>query len=106
MLDATTEMSLQAIAPTGVLTLECDEPVKCVDAKVVSLYADEPCQRTVEVSAYSNATRSIIDLSSLGPLEASELRRAVFVRIKTKSKRIVDRVKLVVATPKDVAVAD
>jgi len=106
MLDATTEMSLQAIAPAGILTLECDEPVEKVSAKVMSLYPDEPCQRTVELNAYSDSTRSIVDLSSLGPLEASELRRAVFVKIKTNSKRIVERVKLVVAPSKDVAVAD
>lgn len=94
LLDATTEMSLQAIAPMGVLSLECDEPVKSVEAKVLTLHALEPWQRTLEVSALHNSTRVIVDLSTLGPIGESELRRAVFVKIEGQSGSIINRVKI------------
>ncbi len=104
-LDATTAQSVQAIAPKGTLVLECDEPVASVEAKVVSTFSQEPWERSKELVTSANSSRAEIDLSKLGVLEDSELRRTIAVKIRTKSKSIINKVTLVSAMPKDVSVA-
>ena len=106
MLDVTTKISLQTIAPQGTLSLECDEPVASVEAKIVSLFSREPWERSKALSAVKNSLRVEIDLSTLGTLEDSELRRIISIKIRNNSKKTIHRVKLVSATPKDQSVAE
>ena len=106
MLDATTESSLQPIAPQGTLSLECDEPVAAVEAQIVSLFSHEPWKRSKPLSAATNSSGVEIDLSTLGTLEDSELRRIISIKIRNNSKKTIHRVKLVSATPKDQSVAE
>ena len=106
ILDATTEMAMQAIAPSGILTLECDEPIASVEAKSVSVFSQEPWERTQKLDASAHSSRAEIDLSSLGPLEESGLRRTISVTIKTNSEKIINKVTLVSAMPKDASVVE
>ena len=106
ILDATTESSLQTIAPQGTLSLECDEPIGSVDAKIVSIFSQEPWERSKPLSAVKNSLRAEIDLSTLGKLEDSELRRTISVKIRNKIQKKIHRVKLVSAAPKDQSVAE
>ena len=106
ILDATTEMALRAIAPDGSMTLECDQPVEAVEAKSVSLFSQEPWERTKDLKAVRDSHRVVIDLSSLGAIEGSELRRTISVKIKTAPQSIVNRVRLVLATPENASVAE
>jgi hypothetical protein len=101
MLDATTKASLQTIAPQGTLSLECDVPVAAVEAKIISLFSQEPWERSKPLSAVTNSSRVEIDLSALGKLEHSELRRTISIKITNKFQRTIHRVKLVSAAPKD-----
>ena len=106
IIDATTEMAIQAIAPRGTLTLECDEPIAAVEAKSVSLFSQEPWERSQQLNASSHSSMAVIDLSSLGPLEDSVLRRKISVKIKNQSKSIINKVKLIFATPEEVSGAE
>ena len=106
ILDATSESSVLAIAPQGTLALECDEPVASVEAEAVSLLSQAPWKSSRKLGASAHSSRVEIDLSSLGPLEHSELRRTISVKIRSESKNILHRFTLVSATPKDVAVAE
>jgi hypothetical protein len=105
-LDATTESSLQTIAPQGTLSLECDEPVAAAEAKIVSLFSQEPWERSKPLSAVKNSLRVEIDLSTLGKLEDSELRRTISIKIRNKCQKKIYRIKLVSAAPKDQSVAE
>jgi hypothetical protein len=106
ILDATTEMAVRAIAPGGTLLLECDEPIASVEAHSISLFSREPWEKTQRLTAITKSSRAEIDLSSLGPLEDSELRRTISVRIAIPSTTVVNRVTLVSAMPKNASVAE
>ncbi|MEI7861590.1 MAG: hypothetical protein WCJ21_03125, partial [Planctomycetota bacterium] len=105
IIDATSEASVLAIAPQGTLALECDEFVASVKAEAVFLLPQEPWKRSENLGAIAASSRVEIDLSSLGALEDSELRRTISITIQTQSKSIFNRVKLVSATPRNAAVA-
>jgi len=106
ILDATTDMAIQAIAPKGTLILECDEPIASVEATSISAFSQEPWGRSQKLLATANSSRAEIDLSSVGPLQDSELRRTITVKIKTQSTSIINRVTLVSALPEDRSVAE
>ena len=106
MLDATTESSLQPIAPQGTLSLECDEPVAAVEAQIVSLFSHEPWKRSKPLSAATNSSGVEIDLTTLGKLEDSEIRRVISVKIRNASQKPIHRIKLISSAPKDQPVAE
>jgi len=102
ILDVTTEMAIRAIAPQGWVVLECDGPITSVEAQVVSLFSQEPWESSAKLSTRSDAARALIDLSSLGPLENSALRRVISVKIRIQSDSRIHRLKLVFMMPEDV----
>jgi hypothetical protein len=106
ILDVTTEMAIRAIAPKGWVALECDGPIRSVEAQVVSLFSQEPWESSAQLSTRSDAARAFIDLSSLGPLEHPELRRVISVKIRFHSISGIHRLKLVFMTPEDVPGAE